>query len=421
MSVTEKDGKPPLASLVLAGDEQVEAVAITDFIFMAKDISNAYLVTTADGDVLVNTGFMDNAERNKAVLAPVRSGPLRTIILTQSHADHFGGVPVLREPETKLIAERRFTGNARDTVQLMPFFGPRSRKLWGSTIKRKGPVAPPPEVVPDIIVDSQYAFTQGGRQFELISTPDGETTDSLTVWMPQERVAFTGNLFGPVFLSMPFLCTLRGDKPRSVRSYLSSVDRIRNLGAELLITGHGEPIRGAERIRADLDRMYAAVAYVRDATLAGMNAGKDVHTLMREISLPEALRIGEYHGKVSWAVRTIWEEYSGWFHYDSTTSLYGVPRSSIDADLVELAGGASALAARAWKKLSDGRPLEAMHLLDIALGAEPANADALAVKKDVLQQLLSQSGGSNLSETMWLRSEIAATEQKLAPENAGPA
>ena len=261
--------------------------------------------------------------------------------------------------------------------------------------------APPPDIVPDIIVDGQYDFEQGGRRFELISTPDGETTDSLTVWMPNERIAFTGNLFGPVFLSMPFLCTLRGDKPRSVRSYLSSVDRVRNLGAEILITGHGDPIRGAARIRADLDRMYAAVAYVRDATLAGMNARKDVHTLMREIKLPEEIRIGEFHGKVSWAVRTIWEEYSGWFHYDSTTSLYGVPRSSIDADLVRLAGGAGALAKRARENLKAGQPLEAMHLLDIALGADPADAEALAVKKDVLQELLGTIRRHKISAKPW--------------------
>jgi alkyl sulfatase BDS1-like metallo-beta-lactamase superfamily hydrolase len=78
---------------------------------------------------------------------------------------------------------------------------------------------------------------------------------------------------------------------------------------------------------------------VNEATIAGMNAGKDVHTLMREIRLPPELKIGEFHGKVAWDVRAIWEEYSSWFHYDSTTSLYGVPRSSIDADLAELAGG----------------------------------------------------------------------------------
>ena len=97
--------KPMLADLVRAGDQQSEAVAITDFIFMAKDISNAYLINTADGDLLVNTGFMDNAARTKTLLAAKRSGPLRRIILTQAHADHYGGVPVLREAGTAIVAE----------------------------------------------------------------------------------------------------------------------------------------------------------------------------------------------------------------------------------------------------------------------------------------------------------------------------
>jgi alkyl sulfatase BDS1-like metallo-beta-lactamase superfamily hydrolase len=145
-----------------------------------------------------------------------------------------------------------------------------------------------------------------------------------------------------------------------------------------------------------------------------MCAGKDVHALMREISLPEHLKIAELHGNVRWAVRAIFHEYTGWFLYDSTTSLYGVPRSSVDQDLVELAGGAGRLAERARAKLDGGAPLEAMHLLDVALGAEPANRDALGVKRDALARLLADSGGSNLSETMWLRSEIAETETALA-------
>jgi alkyl sulfatase BDS1-like metallo-beta-lactamase superfamily hydrolase len=248
----------------------------------------------------------------------------------------------------------------------------------------------------------------------VISTPGGETLDSLVVWMPKERVVFTGNLFGPVFLAMPNLVTLRGDKPRLVQRYLPSLDTVRKLGAELLITGHGEPIRGAENIRASLDKMHAAVSYVNEQTIAGMNAGKDVHTLMREIRLPEELKIGEFHGKVSWAVRAIWEEYSGWFHYDSTASLYGVPRSSVDADLVDLAGGAEALAARANEKLEKGRALEAMHLLDVALGAEPGNKRALEIKAAVLKRLQVESSGSNLSEAMWLKVELAAVEAALA-------
>jgi glyoxylase-like metal-dependent hydrolase (beta-lactamase superfamily II) len=411
------DKVPPLAGLARAGDTQTAAVAITLFIFMARDISNAYLVTTADGDVMVNTGFFDDANqaRNLALLTPHRSGPLKHIILTQSHADHFGGVPVFKEDGTKVIGGPGFNEAWGDMNRLQPFFGPRSKKLWGSTLKRGAAPKPAPNVTPDILVDRTYSFEQGGRTFELIHAPEGETVDNLIVWMPSEKIAFTGNLVGPVWLSMPFLCTIRGDKPRAVWNYLKSLEKLRALSAEMIITGHGEPVCGADRIRADIDKMHTAVSWVRDYTLDGMNAGRTVHQLMRNVSLPADLKIGEFHGKVSWAVKTIWEEYAGWLHYeDGTTALYGVPRSAVNADLAELAGVA-ALTTRAQAYVDGGRPLDAIHLLDVALGAEPDNAAALKVKKAALDHLLIASGGGNLSETMWLKSEIAAIDAVLTP------
>ena len=146
-----------------------------------------------------------------------------------------------------------------------------------------------------------------------------------------------------------------------------------------------------------------------------MKAGKDVHTLMREFAFPEDLSIGEFHGKASWAVKSIWREYAGWFHYeDGTTALYGVPRSSVDADLAELAGGAGELAERAQAKLDAGQA---------ARGAAPRRhrarrgagqqRGARRSRRMPSQRCSSSAGGTNLSETMWLRSEIAATEQRL--------
>jgi glyoxylase-like metal-dependent hydrolase (beta-lactamase superfamily II) len=409
---------PKLADLVRSGDAQTEAIEITPFVFQANDISNAYLVTTDDGDVVINTGMPDGVERSKALFAPHRSGPLRYIILTQSHADHFGGVPAFREPGTKLVGGPNFNEMLADMMGMQSYFGQRTFKLWGSTLKRDTPPKPiptPDQVRPDILVDRELTLEVGNRTFQLISAPEGETIDNVLVWLPKEKIVFTGNTFGPVWLSMPFLNTLRGDKPRLVRNYLKAVETVRSLGAEILVTGHGDAIRGADRIREDLDRMEAAVTHVRDYTLDGMKAGKDVHTLMREFAWPDNLQIGEFHGKASWAVKSIWREYSGWLHYeDGTTALYGVPRSSVDADLVELAGGADRLAERAEAKLSAGLPLEALHLTDIALGAEPGNRAALSVKLEAIKRLLEQSGGQNLSETMWLRSEITATEQALA-------
>jgi hypothetical protein len=64
--------------------------------------------------------------------------------------------------------------------------------------------------------------------------------------------------------------------------------------------------------------------------------------------------------------------------------------------------------------MNEGRPLEALHLLDIALATDRTHAEALAVKKDALQALQRESGGSNLSEVMWLKSELAAVEAALA-------
>ena len=400
--------QPQLASLVTAGDGQTEAVAITDTIFMAKDISNAYLVTTEDGDLLVNAGFIGNGERTKALFAPHRTGPLKRVIFTQSHADHYGGLPEQLEPGTQVIAGAGFTETAAYFDRLEQFLGRRSGKLWASLTRRNGPPPKPPKVVPDIEVKDVLAFEQGGRRFEVHKTPGGETLCSVFVWMPDEKTVFTGNLFGPVWRSMPNLVTMRGDRPRLVRAYLQSLDEVRALGAELVITGHGEPIRGADRIRADLDTMDAAIRYIEEQTIAGMNAGRSVRDLMREIALPDHLRIGEFHGKTSWVVRAIWEENGGWFHYDEgTTALYGVPRQAVDAEVAALAG-TDALAERAQLHLTVGRPLEALHLTEIALAAEPGHAPARTAKKAALEALLAASGGQNLSETMWLKSELAA-------------
>ena len=410
--------QPKLANLVHSGEAQTEAIAITPFVFQANDVSNAYLVTTSDGDVVINTGMPDGAERNYRLFAPHRTGPLRYIVLTQSHADHFGGVPLFREEGTKVVGGPGFNEALADMMSLQPFFGKRTYKLWGSTLKRDTapkPIPSPDEVAPDILVDRHLKLEVGNRIFELISAPEGETIDNLAVWLPSERIVFTGNTFGPVWLSMPFLNTLRGDKPRLVRNYLKALETIRDLGAEIVITGHGEPIRGKERVREDLDKMHAAVSHVRDYTLEGMKAGKTVHQLMRDFVWPDNLAIGEFHGKASWAVKSIWREYAGWLHYEEgTTELYGVPRSSVYADIAELAGGAARLAERAQVKLDAGQPLEALHLTDIALGASPDDPASLGVKLAATSLLLERSGHSNLSETMWLRSEIAEIEKKLA-------
>jgi alkyl sulfatase BDS1-like metallo-beta-lactamase superfamily hydrolase len=246
-------------------------------------------------------------------------------------------------------------------------------------------------------------LTLGGRRLQLYATPGGETTDSLVVWLPDEGVCLCGNVFGALFGHIPNLVTMRGDRYRDALTVIESIEAVRELGAEVLLTGHFGPITGSDLIRAELTRLRDAVAYIHDQTVAGMNAGKDVLALMREVALPPELEVGEGYGMVRWNVRAIWENYAGWFHHRSTTELYPVGPESIWADLVGLAG-ADALVGRARDQLGQGDPLRAIHLAEIVKRVEPHNEDAKTVLIIAHEQLLKQS--SNFWESAWLRRQI---------------
>ena len=84
---------------------------------------------------------------------------------------------------------------------------------------------PPEPVLTEAFIDS-HAVELGGRRFELYSTPGGETTDALVVWLPEHRTVFIGNLMGPFFGHVPNLYTLRGDKIRSAMAFIHSLDRV---------------------------------------------------------------------------------------------------------------------------------------------------------------------------------------------------
>jgi alkyl sulfatase BDS1-like metallo-beta-lactamase superfamily hydrolase len=197
---------------------------------------------------------------------------------------------------------------------------------------------------------------------------------------------------------------------------VASLERVRELEPRLLVTGHGDPIRGRDEIGAGLARIRDATRWLHDRTVEGMNAGKDVYALMREIALPEALAVGQGHGKASWCVRAIFEEYAGWFHFRSTTELYPVPPEAVHPDVVALAG-ADALVARAREHAEAGRPVEALHLTDMVLSGEATHAAALRVRAAALETLLERSGGENFSEVQWLRGRLAETRARLDAED----
>ena len=70
---------------------QPEATKINDFIYLSEGLSNAFLITTSEGRIVINTGMGFEAPVHKRNYDAVDSGPIRYILLTQGHVDHVGG------------------------------------------------------------------------------------------------------------------------------------------------------------------------------------------------------------------------------------------------------------------------------------------------------------------------------------------
>lgn len=411
--------------MLCAWEPDRPAELVTDGILLSRGISSSYLVASDDGDVVINTGTRLEGDRHRERFEELLGRPLSVtkVVFTQDHPDHVGGWQSFDDEGVELVAQEGLVTGRADRGRLKAFFRPRFRRLMSGF--QAAPVPPGTQrtkaVEPEgvtLFVD-EHRFTAAGRDYELYSVPGGETTNCLVVWLPEERTLFVGNHMGALYGALPNLYTLRGDRPRSARQFVADIDVMLALDAELLMTGHGDPIRGADRIRADLTKLRDSVQYLHDETVRGMNEGKDLYTLMREVQLPEDLAPASGRGPARWYVRTIWEEYTGWFRHELTSELYDVPAQKVWPDLVELAGGATRLADRARERLVAGETGEALHLVEVALTAEPENREALEVHAAVLETLIEQTGGETYDELVWLETELERTRTSFADERWG--
>lgn len=402
----------------IAWDPARPAEWINDHIAMVHGTSNAYVVTTDEGDVVINTTTVHQSARAREKFEELLGRPLKVakLIFTQSHPDHTGGFEIFADEGTEVIVQREFGRICDERKLLGPFFTHRNARVLAALLPpgSSGEYwfnAKEPEN-PTTFADS-YDFTLGGRRFHLFTLSSGETEDALGVWLPEDKAVFIGNWAGALYGALPNFYTARGDRDRSVTRWLEHIARLIALEPELFITGHEQAIVGAGRIRADLTKLRDAVRYIHDETVKGMNAQQDLVSLQASITLPAHLEMAAGRGPVSWYVRAVWEEYAGWFRHDSTTELYPVPPASIWPELAELAGGVDVLVARARKRLDKGEAVEALHLLEIARAANPGSRAALTAELAVFEHLADQTEGRIFDQLGWLEGRIIETKKAL--------
>lgn len=418
-------GGTPVGDLIRV---PIKRVAITENVFYVSGLANVYLVNTPEGAVVIDTGFAHQAPKQMALLKEVLTGPVKYIFLPQGQQDDVGGIPLIKEDDTKIIMTRSSAEYMVHRKKASQFLLPRYAELYSWTnelmkksqqqAKKKDPFPYRP-ITPDIMVEDHegHKFELGGVKFEVIALPGAEGINSAGLWMPEEKILFAGGgSVGPEIPMWPNLGTVRSDRNRILEEYISTLNTMIGLEPEILLPGQDAPITDKKTIMSNLTLLRDAATYVYDEIWAGLSQGKDVYELMRDIQLPEEYAsLSQQHGRVEWTIRETVNQAGAWFQYRYTSELYPYRPSVVYPELVELAGGVDKVVAMAEKKLKAGDPIKAIHLIEVALEAEPENKQVIATQVKVLGALLKRAGTTHktFSEIAWLQAQIGKAKAKL--------
>lgn len=126
-------------------------------------------------------------------------------------------------------------------------------------------------VEPDIVFDGQLTLRVGDKEVHLIEVGPAHTRGDVLVYVPQDRVVFTGDILfvdsHPIVWEGP------------IQNWISACDRILALDVDVVIPGHG-PLtdkRGVLETRRYWERLQAAAAEVGSAGLPVAEALSALH------------------------------------------------------------------------------------------------------------------------------------------------
>ena len=146
--------------------------------------SNAGFVIGDDGVLVVDSFF--NMEAAKALVGEIHQltpKPIRYVVNTHYHVDHTGGDQVLRDAGAIIIAHRNVRGWVR--VNNVNLLGDRLTPEMKSRIEALS--------LPDLVTDNDLIVWLGARKV-VIRTVLGHTGSDLTIFVPDAKVLFTGDM-----------------------------------------------------------------------------------------------------------------------------------------------------------------------------------------------------------------------------------
>ncbi len=360
-------------------EQQVVQVSRNVFTAVGFHGANTSMIVGDDGVVIVDTLRGPTSAANAfGALRKHSDKPVKAIIYTHSHGDHTGGASVFAgDDEPDIYAMASFGSATGANAALAPVMRKRGirqfgRKLPPAQVTNRG-LAPAGTIdhdggqgylAPTIGVSAAgLKITIAGLHIELYPGP-GETDDALFVWLPSERVLFSGDNFYQAF---PNLYAIRGTPYRDVLRWSDSLANMASFEPAHLVPGHTVPITGKDNAVMALTTYSAAIRSVYDQTVAGINQGKGPDLIAHEVVLPATLAdkpyLVEFYGAIPHAVRAIYAGLLGW--YDGNPATLNPLQPKLEAQkMAKLAGGTKRLTRKMLKALKSKDFQWAMQIAD---------------------------------------------------------
>ena len=320
---------------------------VADGIGLVCAFSHVWALHGGDGLTVFDTSLGPFGRPAVDALRRWRTEPFETLVYTHGHVDHVSGTPAF-------LADAEAAGHRRPTVVAHENAPTRfDRYAWtqgyNQVINQRqfgaGMDFPSEFERPDTTFASTHELAAGDHAI-VLHHDRGETDDHAWAWVPDHKAIFCGDLFIWVFPN--------AGNPQKVQRYAADwaagLRKMAALEPELLLPAHGLPVEGRDRIATVLDNTASALeGLVRD-TVAMMNEGATLDEIVHTVRVPDRYADLPYlratYDEPEFVVRNLWRLYGGW--YDGNPARLKPPRDiEVATEVASLAGGASALAARA--------------------------------------------------------------------------
>lgn len=336
--------------------------------------------------------------------------PIRAVVFTHSHIDHFGGVlgvvshAQVEAGEVEVIAPAGFIDHAiSENVYAGTAMSRRAGYMYGASLVRgpRGQVGAglaqttstgqPGIMVPTIAVErTGESHVIDGLEMEFQMAPGSEAPAEFHFYLPRYRALCMAE---NVSHTMHNIITLRGAVVRDSNAwarYLTQALAMFGDRTDVMFNSHHWPTWGHEHVVTYISLQRDLYKYLHDQTLRMLNRGMTGPEIAEDFPLPPALENSwgarGYYGSVSHNVKGIYQRYMGWFD-GNPARLWPHPPQEQARRYVAAMGGVDRVVDLAAEAYAQGDFRWAATLLDHAVFADAGSSRARNLYADTLEQL----------------------------------